>query len=65
MKIETKLSTLSFFDSIPDKVLANIAMNDWESLKRLCIALTLDIQLIKEEIENEGYENRSDRGNMC
>jgi len=40
-------------------------MNDWESLKRLCIALTLDIQLIKEEIENEGYENRSDRGNMC
>jgi hypothetical protein len=65
VKIETKLSTLSFFDSIPNDVLVNIAMNDWESLKRLCIALTLDIQLIKEEIENEGYENHSDRGNMC
>jgi hypothetical protein len=65
VKIETKLSALSFFDSIPDDVLVNIAMNDWEALKRLCIALTLDIQLIKEEIEKEGYENSSDRGNMC
>ena len=40
---------IPFFDSIPDDVLINIAMDDWGALKRLCIALTLDIQLIKEQ----------------
>jgi hypothetical protein len=55
---------MSFFDSIPDDVLIQIAMNDWESLERLCIALTLDIQLIKEEIKNS-YEDISNRGNLC
>jgi hypothetical protein len=46
---------IPFFDSIPDDVLINIALDDWGALKRLCIALTLDIQLIKEENENS-YE---------
>jgi hypothetical protein len=46
---------IPFFDSIPDDVLINIAMDDWGALKRLCIALTLDIQLVKEENENS-YE---------
>lgn len=58
------MSVMSFFDSIPDDVLIQIAMNDWESLERLCIALTLDIQLIKEEIKNS-YEDISNRGNLC
>jgi hypothetical protein len=40
---------IPFFDSIPDDVLINIAMDDWGALKRLCIALTLDLQLVKEQ----------------
>ncbi len=62
--MKTKLSALSFFDSIPDEVMVNIAINDWEALERLCMALTLDIQLIKEEIENS-YEDTGNRGNVC
>jgi hypothetical protein len=62
--MKTKMSAISFFDSIPDDVLIQIATNDWEALNRLCMALTLDIQLIKEEIENS-YENISNRGNLC
>ena len=58
------MSAVSFFDSIPDDVLIQIAMNDWEALNRLCMALTLDIQLIKEEVENS-YEDISNRGNLC
>jgi hypothetical protein len=58
------MSAISFFDSIPDDVLIQIAMNDWEALNRLCMALTLDIQLIKEEVENS-YEDISNRGNLC
>ena len=46
---------IPFFDSIPDDVLINIEMDDWGALKRLCIALTLDLQLVKEENENS-YE---------
>jgi hypothetical protein len=46
---------IPFFDSIPDDVLINIAMDDWGALKRLCIALTLDLQLVKEQNENS-YE---------
>ena len=42
---------IPFFDSIPDDVLINIAMDDWGALKRLCIALTLDLQLVKEDLE--------------
>jgi hypothetical protein len=62
--MKTKMSAISFFDSIPDDVLIQIAMNDWEALNRLCMALTLDIQLIKEEVENS-YEDISNRGNLC
>jgi hypothetical protein len=46
---------IPFFDSIPDDVLINIALDDWGALKRLCIALTLDLQLVKEQNENS-YE---------
>ena len=51
MKIDG--NTIDFFSSIPDDVLAKIAFYDWESLERLCIALTLDIQLLKESIQSE------------
>ena len=51
MKIDG--SAIDFFNSIPDDVLAKIAFYDRNALERLCIALTLDIQLLNEEIEKE------------
>ena len=47
MKIKGGAS--EFFQTLPDDLLIQIAMQDWESLERLCIALTIDIQLLKEE----------------
>ena len=51
MKIDG--SAIEFFQSIPDDILAKIAQYDWDALERLCIALTLDIQLLKEEMQEE------------
>lgn len=51
MKIDG--NAIEFFESIPDDVLAKIAFYDWEALERLCIALTLDIQLLKESTQSE------------
>ena len=42
-------SALEFFQSMPDDILIQIALNDRESLERLCVALTLDIQLMNED----------------
>jgi len=44
---------LEFFQSLPDDILIKIAMYDWEALERLCVALTLDIQMLREEYEKE------------
>lgn len=54
MKIDG--NAIDFFNSIPDEILAKIAFYDWEALERLCIALTLDIQLVKESLEYSNYE---------
>jgi hypothetical protein len=51
MKIDG--GAIEFFQSIPDDILAKIAQYDWDALERLCIALTLDIQLLKEEMQEE------------
>ena len=40
---------IEFFYSIPDEVLVKIAQYDWGALESLCIALTLDFQLLEEE----------------
>jgi hypothetical protein len=48
MKIDGNI--IDFFSSIPNDVLAKIAFYDWEALERLCIALTLDLQLIHESL---------------
>jgi len=40
---------LEFFESLPDDILVKIAMYDWEALERLCSALTLDLELLKQE----------------
>jgi hypothetical protein len=42
-------SALEFFQSLPDDIFMQIALNDRESLERLCVALTLDVQLMNEE----------------
>lgn len=55
MKIDG--NAIDFFTSIPDEVLAKIAFYDWESLERLCIALTLDVQLLKESMVSENSNN--------
>lgn len=45
-------TSVEFFQSIPDDLLIQIAYNDWDALERLCVALTLDVQLLKEEMEH-------------
>jgi hypothetical protein len=42
---------IDIFNSLSDETLIQIAENDWESLERLCWALTIDVQLLKQEIE--------------
>jgi hypothetical protein len=51
MKIDG--GALEFFQTIPDDMLTQIALHDRDSLERLCVALTLDVQLIVEEAERE------------
>jgi len=48
MKI--KNSSSDFFDDMPDELLVKLAIYDWESLERICMALTLDVQILKEKI---------------
>jgi|TARA_B110000503_G_scaffold56017_1_gene89858 hypothetical protein len=54
-------SSLSFFDSLPDDVLIELAQNNWRSLELLCAAITVDLQLLKED----SYESTSNRRNLC
>jgi len=42
-------TTIEFFESLPDELLVKIAQYDWEALERLCVALTLDLELLKQE----------------
>lgn len=46
--MKPKSGAIEFFQKIPDEVLIRLAMYDWESLERLCVALTLDVQILKE-----------------
>ena len=56
---------LEFFLSIPDDLLVQIAEKDWESLEHLCNALTLDIQLLKEQGKLDEDESFGSWRNMC
>ena len=49
MKIDG--GAVEFFQSIPDEMLVEIAFYDRRALERLCVALTLDVQLMVEEAE--------------
>jgi len=55
------MDSLKFFYSIPDDVLVNIALNDWESLEALCAGLSIDLYLLEEK-NNESINNRR---NVC
>lgn len=46
-----------FFETLPDDLLINMAIHDWASLKKICIALTLDLQLIEEQEERKRLKN--------
>jgi hypothetical protein len=52
-------SAIEFFKSIPNDVLIEIALYDWNSLEVLCVGYTLDLQLSKK---NESSNNRR---NVC
>jgi len=55
MKIDG--SAIEFFNSIPDDLLAKIAFYDRGALERLCVALTIDVQLYLENIKKEENKN--------
>jgi len=42
-------TTIEFFESIPDELLVKIAQHDWEALEKLCVALALDLELLRQE----------------
>ena len=51
MKIDGNI--IEFFDSMPNELLTKLAIYDRDSLERLCVALTLDVQIVIEEAERE------------
>ncbi len=57
MKI--KANALDIFDSLPDELLVQIAYNDPEALEELCMALTLELQLLKEKTNVEKKVKKS------
>ena len=48
--------TIEFFQSLPDDLMVQIAINDWEALESLCIALTLDYQMVVEYYKQKCIE---------
>lgn len=55
--MKANLSSIEFFLSIPDDLLVEIALKDWESLERLCSALSLDLQLLRESSKSPEITN--------
>jgi hypothetical protein len=46
-----------FFATIPDDLLIEMATNNWGALRKVCIALTLDLQMIEEQEERKKLKN--------
>jgi hypothetical protein len=44
-------NVVHFFDNIPDELLIRIAMNDWFTLQKMCMILTLDDQILREKFD--------------
>lgn len=55
--INTQEVANEFFEAIPDDLLISMALYDWSSLKKVCIALTLDLQLIEEQEKRKRLKN--------
>jgi len=53
-----KSSALDIFNSLPNSVLTQIAINDFEALQELCQAITLDVQLLKENNKHNNIEQK-------
>ena len=51
--IDVDNSAEEFFKSMPNDLLVKLALSDWFALQRICIALTLDIQLLIEASEKK------------
>ena len=50
MKKTSSNSAVEFFNDMSDDLLIKLALYDWESLERICLALTLDTQILKENL---------------
>ena len=61
MMRNSKSGAVGFFLSIPDDLLVEIAIHDWKSLEILCMALSVDLQLLKEDLN----ESPSNWGDLC
>ena len=46
-----------FFATIPDDLLIDMALHNWNALRKVCIALTLDLQLIEETEARKKLKN--------
>lgn len=42
-------NALTYFDEMPDECLVLLAKTNWKILEELCMLLTLDIELDKQE----------------
>lgn len=62
MKVEEVNSFKEFFDELDEEFLIKLHLADPYNLHRLCVMYSLDLQMEKEEIANESFNNR--RG-MC
>ena len=51
------MSIKNYFNDIPDKDLIMLAEHDWESLEDFCILLTLDLELIEQDISLHNLPN--------
>jgi hypothetical protein len=57
--MKTKIGgAIEFFEALPDEVLIKIAAYDWAALERICVALTLDVQILNEELEKSSKKRR-------
>lgn len=56
MKIDG--NSIEFFQSLPDDLMVQIAINDWGALEHLCIALTLDYQMVTEYYEKKSSKKK-------
>jgi hypothetical protein len=55
--INSQNITDEFFSTIPDELLIKMALYDWGSLKKVCMALTLDLHLIEEHERKKRVKN--------